>query len=141
MRRTIVWVGLVGVLAASAGIAAPALAAGQSPAVTDCNAHGRLTHPYTAKQLQTALSTMPADIKEYTDCYDVIQRALLAKVGAQHKSGSGGAVSGSSGSSGSGGSFLPTPVIIVIVVLVLAAATFGALALRRRAGGGGAEGP
>jgi hypothetical protein len=132
MRQALKWIGLAGVLAASASalVAAPALGAGQSPAVADCNAHAQLTRTYTAKQLQNALATMPADIKEYTDCYDVIQRALLAQV-------SGRQAGGSRDSHGSGGSFLPTPVIVVIVLLALAAATFGALALRRRAGGGG----
>ncbi len=137
MRRALTWIGLAGALAvsATAALATPALAAGQAPPVSDCNAHGRLTQTYTPKQLQTALSTMPADIKEYTDCYDVIQRALVADVGGHH-------VGGSNDSSSSGGSFLPTPVIVVIVVLALAAATFGGLALRRRSsGGGGADGP
>jgi hypothetical protein len=136
MRRALTLIGLAGAVAVSAiaALAAPALAA-QSPPVSDCNAHGRLTKRYTAKQLQTALSTMPADIKEYTNCYDVIQRALVADVGGQH-------VNGSKDAASSGGSFLPTPVIVVIVVLALAAATFGGLALRRRSNdGGGAGGP
>jgi hypothetical protein len=136
MRRTLTLIGLAAAVALSAiaTLAAPASAA-QSPPVSDCNAHGRLTRTYTAKQLQTALSTMPADIKEYTDCYDVIQRALVADVGGHH-------VNGSKDSTSSGGSFLPTPVIVVIVVLALAAATFGGLALRRRSNdGGGSDGP
>jgi hypothetical protein len=127
MRRTLTWIGVATVLAASASgmAAAPALAAGQAPAVADCNAHGRLTHTYTASQLQTALATMPADIKEYTDCYDVIQRALLAQVGNHHASTNGD-------SNSSGGSSFPTWLIVVLVLLALAAATFGALAVRRR---------
>jgi hypothetical protein len=137
MRRSLTLIGLTGAVAVSAtvGLATPAAAA-QSPPVSDCNAHGRLTQTYTAKQLQTALSTMPADIKEYTDCYDVIQRALVADVGGHH-------VNGSKDSTSSGGSFLPTPLIVVIVVLALAAATFGGLALRRRSNdrGGGSGGP
>jgi hypothetical protein len=134
MRRSLTLIGLAGALAlsVSAALAAPALAA-QSPPVSDCNAHGRLTKSYTPKQLQTALSTMPADIKEYTNCYDVIQRALVAEVG-DHRTG------GSNDTSSSGGSFLPTPVIVVIVILALAAATFGALALRRRSSDGGGPG-
>src|SRR5436305_10243606 len=101
MRRALTLIGLAGAVAVSATVTlvTPASAA-QSPPVSDCNAHGRLTHTYTPKQLQTALSTMPADIKEYTDCYDVIQRALVADVGGQH-------VSGSKDSTSSGGSFLP----------------------------------
>ncbi len=74
-------------------------------------------------ELRHALATMPADVKEYSDCYDVINRALLAEIGGLH---------GNAGNSSSGGSFLPTPVIVVLVILLLAAATLGALALRRR---------
>jgi hypothetical protein len=131
MRRVFKWIGLAGALAASAiaALAVPALGAAGSPAVSDCNAHGKLTRTYAPQQLQTALSTMPADIKEYTNCYDVIQRALVAQVGGQKVSSTGDA-------SGSGGSFLPTPVIVAIVALAVAAATFGGLALRRRASGG-----
>ena len=44
--------------------------------VHDCTANGRLTHPYTASQLRRALATMPATIKAYTDCSNVIRRAL-----------------------------------------------------------------
>lgn len=114
------------VLALGASLAsAPAWAA--SGPVADCNANARLTKHYTAAELRSALATMPADVKAYTDCYDVIQRALLADLGQLHGSGSGG----------SGGSFLPTPVIVVIVVLLLGAAGFGTAALRRRAGTGG----
>lgn len=135
MRRTLVLIGLAAVLStgASALLSAPASAAGLSPAVADCNAHTSLTRHYTAAQLRAALNTMPADIKEYSNCYDVIQRTLLAQLGSVHDSNSGGP-------GGSGGSFLPTPVIVVLVILALAAATFGAMALRRRGSAGGAEG-
>jgi hypothetical protein len=105
-------------------VATPALAA-KNPAVADCVANARLTRSYTAAQLQNALATMPTDIKQYTDCYDVIQRALLQKLGKLH--GSGG-----TSSTSSGGSFLPTPLLIVLIVLVVAAGAFGAVALRRR---------
>jgi hypothetical protein len=66
---------------------------------------------------------MPADVKEYTDCYDVIQRTLLAQAGG-HGGGSGG--------SGSGGSFLPTPLLVVLIVLALGAVSFSVAAIRRR---------
>ena len=74
-------------------------------------------------ELRGALTTMPADVKEYTNCYDVIQRTLLAQVGG-HGGGSGG--------SGSGGSFLPTPLLVVLILLGLGAVSFGAVAIRRR---------
>jgi hypothetical protein len=105
----------------------PARAATGSAALADCNAHDSLTHVYSVAALQNALATMPATMKEYTDCPDVIGRALTDALGA--RSGTGGG-----GGGGGGGSFLPAPVIVVLVLLALAAATFGAIAVRRRRG-------
>jgi hypothetical protein len=102
---------------------APSAAAKLNPAVDDCAKHSALTSSYTVLQLQNALSTMPADVKEYTNCYDLIQAQLFNQLGGKDGGGS---------ASGSGGSFLPTPVIIVLVLLALGAATFGAIAWRRR---------
>jgi hypothetical protein len=111
--------------------AAPATSAAQSggtasQAIADCNSHGTLTAHYSADALRSALATMPADIREYTDCYDVIEKQLLTQLGSSSSGGSG------TGGSSSGGSVLPTWLVIVIVVLALAALTFGALAIRRR---------
>jgi hypothetical protein len=110
---------------------APASAAALTP-VADCQLHGQLTQSYTAAQLRNALATMPADVREYSDCYDILQRALYQKIGKL----SGG------GSSGGGGSFLPTWLIVVLAVLVLAGAGLGVAALRNRGGDGppGADG-
>jgi hypothetical protein len=112
-----------------------ATAAGGNPIINDCEANGQLTHTFTLAELRHALAVMPASVKQYTNCYDVIQQALIQA----RKTGTAGPGS----SSGSGGSFLPTPVIIVIVVLLVGAAGFGAMALvrRRRGGGGGGPGP
>ncbi len=135
MRKFSILIALLCALAA----ASPAGAA-QSPVVGDCVAHGQLTQTYSAGQLKTGLSTMSAAVKEYTNCYDVIQRALLNQIGGvTPKTAAGG---------GSGGSFLPTPVIVVLVLLALAGVTFGAIAIRRRTaategsdGGGGGDAP
>jgi hypothetical protein len=105
--------------------AGPAAAAATGSPTADCNAHQQLTAHYTVSQLRSALNTMPAEIKEYTDCYDVIQRQLLAQLGKAPGTGT-------NASATSGGSFLPTPVIVALVLLVLVAVTFGAIALRRR---------
>jgi hypothetical protein len=113
----------VAVLAVGLLAAAPAPAA-LSGAVADCNAHTRLTQTYTAAELRTALNTMPADVKEYTDCYDVIQRALLADIG--------GIKADASGSGDGGSSFLPTPLLIMLGVLVVGAGVFAVIAYRRR---------
>ena len=116
---------LFALAAIAAGLPGSASAAGKlPPAVADCNAHARLTSHYTAVQLRSALNAMPADIKEYTNCYDVIQRALLAQIGS---------IGGNGGDSGGGGSsFLPTPLLIVLIVLLVAAIGFAIVALRQR---------
>jgi hypothetical protein len=116
------------VLIAVLGAVPAAEASSSSRVINDCNTHGRLTGHYSVSQLHDALSRMPAVVKEYTDCYDVVQRALLAGVAGSHPTNSGG-------SGGSGGSFLPTWLIVVLVLLALAAATLGALAVRRRGTG------
>lgn len=102
----------------------PASAAGLSPVVQDCNAHGQLTGHYTVAQLRDALNTMPVDVKEYTNCADVIQQALLAEIhGLKPGQGSGG------------GSFLPTWLIVVLALLVVGGAAFGVYAWRQRRAG------
>ncbi len=125
MRRWLRLVALVGaVIAVGAAATAPALAANTvgNPVLADCNSHGLLTHNYTLGQLRHALAIMPASFKEYGNCQDVIQAAII-------KVRSGKAIVADSGS---GGSFLPTPVIVILVLLILAALTFFALAVRRR---------
>lgn len=114
---------LIGTTVALIGPLAESRAAGLPPAIVDCSSKGQLTRHYSVAELRHALAVLPADIKEYSSCYDVLNQALLADLGKLHGSGSG---------SGSGGSFLPTPVLVVLIVLLLAAATLGALALRRR---------
>ncbi|PZS12718.1 MAG: hypothetical protein DLM64_04435 [Solirubrobacterales bacterium] len=110
-------------------IPAPALAT-PAQVIADCNSHGRLTRGYPVSELRTALTTMPADVKEYTDCNDVIERALLAQLGGSHaRHAAGGA---SRAGSSSGGSFLPAPLVVVLVLLALAAVALGGVALRRR---------
>ena len=103
-------------------LAQPAAAAGLSPPVADCYAHGTLTHHYSAAELSQALATMPADIAEYSNCHDVLEHALLADLGKL----------GGPGGSGGGGSFLPTWLLVVLALLVLGGAAFALLALRNR---------
>jgi hypothetical protein len=128
VRRRPLLITLLAVLAALAvGASSPAPALADASVLSDCNAHQRLTEQRSVAALRAALSSMPADVKEYTNCYDVIQRALLAELGGGHTSGTA-----PSSSSGSGGSFFSAPVIVVVGVLILAAGAFGVLALRRR---------
>src|SRR6059058_4995459 len=73
--------------------------AASNPVITDCVAHGALTRTYTISQLHQALGAMTAETREYTNCQDVINRALAGVVSGKGSGGTGG-----SGSS----SFLPT---------------------------------
>ena len=101
--------------------------------ITDCNSHGLLTRHYPTAELRQALSSLPADVKEYTNCYDVIQRALLEQVGGPNHAAT-------KGGSGSGGSFLPTPLIVLLILLALVGAGLVWLTFRRRTGEGRAGG-
>jgi len=86
----------------SAALVAPASAAADP--VRDCSTNGSLTRHYSAGELGAALRSMPADVKEYTDCYDQIRRAQLAAAGgAAHKRNASAPGSGGGGSSGGGG--------------------------------------
>jgi hypothetical protein len=135
-RRLLALIFTAAALGATAFATPPALAAGNA-IINDCQSNGQLTHPYTVSQLRHALSVMPASVKQYTSCFDVVQNALVSA----RKNHGTTPVSNSKGSS----SFLPTPVIIILVVLILGALTFGALAIRRRRAGtegdGGPDGP
>jgi hypothetical protein len=126
MRRAILLLALgCALLIGAPALAAAAAGGSAAEAISDCNDHGQLTQQYSTQVLRQALAQMPADVREYTDCPDVIQRQLLKQ---QVNSG---AASGTAAPS-SGSSFLPTWLVVVIVLLALAAITFGALALRRR---------
>ncbi len=113
------------------GAPAAAIAAGGNSVINNCESSGRLTQTFTFAQLQHALAIMPASVKQYTNCYDVIQTAI--------QNAKGGKTGTVTGSPPSGGSFLPTPVIVILVVLILALITFGAIAVRRRRSQPGAD--
>ena len=123
-KRVFALVGAAVALAAGGGGAASAAAAAGNPIINDCEANGQLTHPYTLSQLRHALAVMPASVKQYTNCYDVIQQALIQ---ARRTGTAGPAASSSSGSS-----FLPTPVLIVLIVLVVVAVGLVVVAVMRR---------
>jgi hypothetical protein len=94
---------------------APPAAAQQSIRIKilrECSQNGRLTGDYTAQQIRDARSNIPDDIDEYTDCRDVLSRAMLGGStggggggGGGDDAARGGGVPGSSGgASASGGS-------------------------------------
>jgi hypothetical protein len=62
---------------------------------------GQLTGDYTAREIRDARSNIPDDLDQYTDCRDVLTRALLSRAGGD--SGSGGDAAGTGGGGGTGG--------------------------------------
>jgi hypothetical protein len=89
------------VIVALAALAMPTLAhASADQVIKDCNDDGALSKKYSKQDLKKALDTLPADVKDYSDCKDVISAALGA---AGKKSSEGG------GGGGSGGGPAATP--------------------------------
>jgi hypothetical protein len=65
---------------------------------------GRLTGDYTAREIRDARNNIPDDLDQYTDCRDVLSRALLSRAGGDGGSGGDpGAGSGGGTGGGSGG--------------------------------------
>lgn len=124
---------LIGCAAVAALFVLPAQALAISPVTTDCNTHNKLTHHYSVGELKHALATMPADVKEYTSCYQIIEDQLLKQVG---KASAG---SGAGTSTGSSSSFVSTPVLIIVILVVVLGGGLAFLAARR--GGGGTPPP
>jgi hypothetical protein len=76
-------------------VAAPAAMAGtRADIVKDCFFDGDLDGNYTASQIRDARNNLPADVDQYSDCRDVLSRAL---------GGSGSKDSGAFGGGGGGG--------------------------------------
>jgi hypothetical protein len=65
---------------------APAHASG-ADVILDCNDNGRLTASYSQKEYREALAQMPADIRQYTDCENIIRRAQLGLPPGQANAG------------------------------------------------------
>ncbi len=58
-------------------VAAPAAMAGtRADIVKDCFDDGKLDGNYTASQIRDARNNLPADVDQYSDCRDVLARAL-----------------------------------------------------------------
>src|SRR3954464_8436179 len=70
--------------------------------IRDCTDDGRLQGHYSQKDLRDALSSLPSDIDEYTDCRDVIRRAAFGGAGGSGGGGKGGS-GGTGGGAGGGG--------------------------------------
>ncbi len=85
-------------------VAAPAAMAGtRADIVADCFDDGKLDGNYSASQIRDARNNLPADVDQYSDCRDVLARALGGS-GSRDIGGSGaGALGGGGGGGGGGG--------------------------------------
>jgi hypothetical protein len=87
-------------------VAAPAAMAGtRSDIIDDCYDDGKLDGNYSPSEIRDARNNLPADIDQYSDCRDVLARALGGtgdkRVGGD--SGGGGPLGGGGGGGGSDG--------------------------------------
>jgi hypothetical protein len=100
MRRTI-FLALLATL-----LCAPAARADTTTQIwRDCVLDSKLDGHYTVAQLRQARSHPPADGLEYTDCTDILARAIAAKTSSSSSSGANpaGGTSGGAGGGGGGG--------------------------------------
>jgi hypothetical protein len=85
--------------------ASPALAGTREQILQQCQ-DGRLTGDFTVKEIRDARNNIPTDIDQYSDCRDVLSRALAGRAGG---SGSDGGAGGGGGGAGTGGGGTLTP--------------------------------
>ena len=78
-------------------VAAPAAQAGtRADIVADCFDDGKLDGNYTASQIRDARNNLPADVDQYSDCRDVLARALGGS-GSSNVGGGGAAAAAAAG--------------------------------------------
>ena len=94
--------------------ATPALAdSTRNKILRECQ-NGELTGDYTAREIRDARNNIPDDLDQYTDCRDVLSRALLALTGGSGDGGGsdvgagGGTTSGGGGGGGAGTPLTPS---------------------------------
>ena len=81
-------------------VAAPAATAGtRGDIIRDCYDDGKLDGNYSPSEIRDARNNLPADIDQYSDCRDVLARAL-GGTGAKQVGGGGGGALGGGGDSG-----------------------------------------
>jgi hypothetical protein len=112
-RRTTVTRGLTAIVACllASLVAAPAAPAQdtRSKILRECQ-EGRLTGDYSIREIRDARNNIPDDVDQYSDCRDVLSRALADRAGGG--SGGGGGAGGGAGrvdAGGGGGGPVITP--------------------------------
>lgn len=107
MRRVFVVIALVCLLAPVGALASKK---GGLRLINDCATDGEINGHYTQSDYNYALSHLPSDLDEYTNCRDAIRAARRAGAagGGGTSSRSGGGASGGSTAPPAGGSPAPT---------------------------------
>src|SRR6478609_2889226 len=101
MRRTI----LMAVLAALLVVPTAAHADGtRTKILRDCQDDGILQGDYSAAQMRDARDNQPAELLEYSDCGDVLTRAISNKTAPKDNGTNGGSTGGTGGTGGGTGS-------------------------------------
>jgi hypothetical protein len=89
-------------------VAAPAAQAGtRADIIADCFDDGKLDGNYTASQIRDARNNLPADVDQYSDCRDVLSRAL-GGTGSRSVGGGPGTSGGGDAGEGSGETLEPS---------------------------------
>ena len=125
-------------LAMLAGTATAAAGSCEQKVLLDWSDNGRVDGMYPLRCYDGALTSMPSDLRDYTNASDAIQRAL-ARATTRNASSAGdepSRVAAGTGMQlgGAGPSEVPLPLIVLagVSLLVLAAGSLGWIARRRR---------
>jgi hypothetical protein len=105
MRRTLLLTALLCLLVPASSFASTA-SEGQR-VIKDCSSDGQIDGKYSQAAYKYALSHMPSDLAEYTNCADAIRQAQAAAAAGHGGGGGGGTGGGSSGGGIAGGSNVP----------------------------------
>jgi hypothetical protein len=81
---------------------APAAWAQDTKIIRDCALDGVLDGHYTTAELRSARAHLPTDVDEYSDCRDVLSRAIAAATQSTGSPGGGGSAPAWGGGSGGG---------------------------------------
>jgi len=110
MRRVLLATTLAGLLST---LAPATVHASAQSVIRDCTDNGRIDSSHSQSDYKAALSGLPSDVDEYTDCRSIIRSAQQRDARSGSTTGGTGSstgTSGTSGSSGFGGSFgIPPP--------------------------------
>jgi hypothetical protein len=85
-------------------VPATAGASGRS-VVRDCTDNGRIDSRHSQSDYKSALSSLPSDVDEYTDCRQIIEQAKRRDASSSSSSGGSGGSGGGGGFSGGAGGF------------------------------------